>query len=58
MINKTVLANGLRLLTVPKEDGLSVSALVLVGVGTNYETEKINGLSHFLEHMCFKGTTK
>jgi len=58
MIKKTVLENGLRLLTVPKTDGLSVSVLVLVGVGTNYETEKINGLSHFLEHMCFKGTDK
>ncbi|MEK7086720.1 MAG: pitrilysin family protein, partial [Patescibacteria group bacterium] len=31
---------------------------VLVEAGSKYETKDINGLSHFLEHMCFKGTTK
>ena len=32
--------------------------LVVVETGSNYETKAKNGLSHFLEHMCFKGTTK
>jgi predicted Zn-dependent peptidase len=32
--------------------------MVLVEAGSNYETKAQNGLSHFLEHMCFKGTTK
>ena len=32
--------------------------LVVVETGSNYETKAQNGLSHFLEHMCFKGTTK
>src|SRR4029079_17159607 len=31
---------------------------VMVGVGSRYETPKINGISHFLEHMVFKGTQK
>jgi Predicted Zn-dependent peptidases len=31
---------------------------VLVEAGSKYETKDINGLSHFLEHMCFKGTMK
>jgi predicted Zn-dependent peptidase len=30
--------------------------LALIGTGSKYETKKINGLSHFLEHMFFKGT--
>ncbi len=53
---KTVLKNGLRLITIPKKDNLSVTVLVLVEAGSKYETKEINGLSHFLEHMCFKGT--
>ena len=36
----------------------TVTALVLVETGSKYETKEINGLSHFLEHMCFKGTIK
>lgn len=35
-----------------------MATAVLVGVGSRYETPKINGISHFLEHMVFKGTTK
>jgi predicted Zn-dependent peptidase len=36
----------------------TVTVLVLVGAGSNYETKDINGVSHFLEHMFFKGTKK
>lgn len=36
----------------------SVTVLVLVGTGSKYETKEINGISHFLEHMFFKGTKK
>lgn len=36
----------------------TVSALVMIEAGSRYETKKINGLSHFLEHMAFKGTKK
>ncbi len=54
---KTILNNGLRVVTVAKPDSPTTTVLVMVEAGTKYETEKTNGLSHFLEHMCFKGTT-
>ena len=55
---KKVLNNGLRVVTVPMKDNPTVTVLVLVEAGSKYETKEINGLSHFLEHMCFKGTEK
>lgn len=55
---RTILKNGLRLITVPRAGDLAVTILVLVEAGSKYESKDINGLSHFLEHMCFKGTTK
>jgi len=54
---KTILNNGLRVVTVSKSDSPTTTVLIMVEAGTKYETEKTNGLSHFLEHMCFKGTT-
>ena len=56
--NKKVLSNGLRIITVPMPDNPSVTVLVMVEAGSKYETKEINGLSHFLEHMVFKGTPK
>ena len=53
----TKLPNGLTLYTVPMPSTETVTVLVLVRAGSKYETKKINGLSHFLEHMFFKGTT-
>lgn len=53
---KDVLENGLRVITVPMKESQSAIAMVLVEAGSHYEDKKINGLSHFLEHMCFKGT--
>jgi len=55
---KTVLANGLRVITVPMRDNPTVTVFVLVEAGSKYETKDKNGISHFLEHMCFKGTKK
>ena len=55
---KKILHNGLRVITVPMKDNPTATVLVLVEAGSKYETKKINGLSHFLEHMCFKGTIK
>lgn len=51
-------SNGLRLITVPMEHTKTVTVLVMVGTGSRYETKEINGISHFLEHMMFKGTRK
>lgn len=56
--HKKTLANGIRVITVPMKDNPTVTVLVLVGTGSKYETKKENGISHFLEHMCFKGTEK
>lgn len=53
---RTILDNGLTVILVPKKDSLATTVLVLVRAGSKYETKNINGLSHFLEHMCFKGT--
>lgn len=53
---KKVLPNGLRMLAVPMADNPTVTVLVLVEAGSKYETKAKNGVSHFLEHMCFKGT--
>lgn len=50
------LKNGLRVILVPQKESLTTTALVLVAAGSKYETKDINGLSHFLEHLCFKGT--
>ncbi len=55
---KHILPNGLRLLLVPMSGVSSVATAVMVGVGSRYETRAINGVSHFLEHMVFKGTKK
>lgn len=55
---KTVLDNGLRVITVPMKDNPTVTVFVLVEAGSKYETKDKNGISHFLEHMCFKGTKK
>lgn len=56
--SKKVLKNGLRVITIPMKDNPTVTVLVLVEAGSKYETKKVNGISHFLEHMCFKGTIK
>lgn len=56
--NKNTLTNGLRVITIPMPDNPSVTVLAMVEAGSKYETKKESGLSHFLEHMVFKGTPK
>ncbi len=55
---RTILPSGLRIITVPIADAPTVTVLTMVETGSKYENKKTSGLSHFLEHMCFKGTTK
>jgi predicted Zn-dependent peptidase len=55
---KTNLKNGLRIITVPMQETQTVTVVAMVGVGSRYESEKEAGLSHFIEHMFFKGTEK
>ncbi len=52
------LKNGLTLITVDMPHLDSVTTLVAMGAGSRYETKNINGISHFLEHMFFKGSRK
>lgn len=54
----TKFENGLRFISVPMQTSDSITVYVLVGTGSRYETKDISGISHFLEHMMFKGTTK
>jgi len=58
MFKKTTLKNGLRIIIVPQKSTRAVTVLVLVATGSKYEEKKINGISHLLEHLLFKGTKK
>ncbi|MDD5651982.1 MAG: pitrilysin family protein [Candidatus Moranbacteria bacterium] len=55
---KTTLKNGLRVITAPMRDTATATVLVMVGVGSRYEEDAEAGISHFIEHMLFKGTKK
>lgn len=52
------LENGLNLITVKADSVDTVNVIVYFPVGSRYESEKDNGISHFIEHMMFKGTEK
>jgi len=56
MLDITTLKNGVRVVNEYMPDIESVSVNVWVKTGSGNETKKINGISHFLEHMAFKGT--
>ncbi len=55
---KQTLPSGLTLIEAPLHDTEAVTILVLVGVGSRYEKRPVSGISHFLEHLFFKGTKK
>ncbi|MBI4321970.1 MAG: insulinase family protein [Chloroflexi bacterium] len=55
---KTVLDNGLRVVTSEMPYALSVSMQIFLSAGSRYEHKEIGGISHFVEHMLFKGTQK
>ncbi len=54
---KSVLSNGLRVITIPMPSLESVTVSIWAKTGSRNENSKNNGISHFLEHMFFKGTT-
>src|SRR3981189_1380435 len=56
-IRKTVLSNGLLVLTESMPHVRSVSMGAWIGSGSRDEAAEVNGISHFVEHMVFKGTT-
>lgn len=55
---KKVLENGLTLIVVPMPGNPTVTVFTGSCTGSEYEDKRTNGLSHFLEHMCFKATEK
>ena len=58
MYQVTRLQNGLTVATAEMPHMASVSLGLWVGVGGRHEPERLNGVSHFIEHMLFKGTRK
>src|SRR4030088_1993430 len=58
MYDRSVLENGLRVLSSSLPHTRAVSVGIYVGAGSRYESDEIAGVSHFLEHMLFKGTDR
>lgn len=56
--NLTTLKNGLRVVTVPVKGNKTIAVSIFAQAGSDYESVKENGISHFLEHLFFKGTKK
>jgi len=56
--NKTILPNGLTVISLTKNEVASVAIEVLIKFGSRYESISSNGIAHFIEHMHFKGTKK
>lgn len=52
------LKNGLRVIFIDTKTFQTLTTLLLIGAGSRYETEKNNGIAHFLEHMFYKGSKK
>jgi predicted Zn-dependent peptidase len=57
-VQVSTLANGLRVATDPMDAVETISVGAWIETGSRYESPKINGISHLLEHMVFKGTRK
>jgi predicted Zn-dependent peptidase len=58
MYKKSVLDNGLKVIIAPMKGTRAATILILIGIGSRYEARQLSGITHFLEHMFFKGTSK
>lgn len=58
MYSKGLLDNGLRVITSPMPHTRSVCVSIYIGAGSRYELDDQAGVSHFIEHLCFKGTER
>ena len=56
--SRHLLKGGARLLTAVLPDRASVSVVVMLAVGSRFEEDRIGGVSHFIEHLFFKGTRR
>lgn len=54
----TTLPSGIRVLTLSKPEALAARVAIYASVGSRHEWEAVNGASHFIEHMLFKGTAR
>ncbi len=55
-VRQTTLANGLRIVTADMPGAFSATAVITVGVGSRFESNRDTGVSHFLEHLLFRGS--
>lgn len=53
-----ILSNKVRLVTIPVKNAPTATVLIMIKTGSKYENRRNNGISHFLEHLFFKGTVK
>src|SRR3990172_6964681 len=58
MYQRTTLPGGLRIVTSEMPHTRSISSAIFIGTGARYEPDEEAGLSHFLEHLLFKGTQR
>ncbi|HEV2127977.1 MAG TPA: pitrilysin family protein [Thermomicrobiales bacterium] len=58
LYHKTTLTNGVRVVTGPMSGVHSTSLIFYYNVGSRYERPEVAGVSHYLEHMLFKGTER
>ena len=58
MYKETKLDNGVRIITSNMPHTRSVSVAFFIGVGSRYESDAEAGISHLIEHVCFRGTKK
>lgn len=58
MYKKTVLSNGVRVISLKMRGRDSASVGIMIGAGGRYESDTVKGAAHFLEHILFKGTRK
>lgn len=57
-MEKITLPNGLKIILIPRRDDPAATIFILTKAGLEYENKNNNGISHFLEHLCFKGTKR
>lgn len=58
MFKKYTLKNGVRLIIAPRHETQAVTVMAGIAAGSRYEPENLAGISHFVEHMSFKGSKK
>ncbi|MDD4954329.1 MAG: pitrilysin family protein [Candidatus Omnitrophica bacterium] len=58
MYQKTTLSNGLRIIAHPMRNMQSIALGIWINVGGRYESHEFKGISHYLEHLLFKGSKK